>query len=208
MTAGRTLPWLQDTAQETVSARWNVTFRDFRILDSQNRVQAVFNLTDHDLSVPTNRVTLKQMLLDAARIVDSNGDGLSDDWALQYFGNASVGAEDDTNGNGLDNFTKYAFGLDPLDWSSRVPIRASLLGDGAHRTLAITFRRRAGSDLDYVIESSLHLKDWSTNGVSIVQPSRNLFDGTGTSEVGYTLTWPTSSQSAGFLRVRAVLHPH
>jgi hypothetical protein len=66
VTTGRTLPWLQDTASENVWASWQVTWRDVIVLDAQNHFVAVFNLTAHDLSNPTEYAALKTLLIDTA----------------------------------------------------------------------------------------------------------------------------------------------
>jgi hypothetical protein len=65
MTAGRTLPWLQDRADVDVWLAWAVEYRDVIILDAQNRRVDVYNLTLHDLGDPANFAALKQKLLDA-----------------------------------------------------------------------------------------------------------------------------------------------
>jgi hypothetical protein len=65
ITAGRVLPWLQETAQQDAWGDWGVTYRDVVILDSLNVIVDVYNLTEHDLSVAGNRETLKQKLRDA-----------------------------------------------------------------------------------------------------------------------------------------------
>ena len=64
--AGRTLPWLQDTAAANAWGLWNVTYRDVIILDAENRVYAVYNLTQHDLANAANYQALKSLLLAAA----------------------------------------------------------------------------------------------------------------------------------------------
>ena len=64
--AGRTLPWLQDTAVANVWGLWDVTYRDVVILDAENRVHAVYNLTQHDLANAANYQALKSLLLAAA----------------------------------------------------------------------------------------------------------------------------------------------
>jgi len=66
MTSGRTLPWLQDTTTANVWASWAVTYRDVFILNGENVPVAVYNLTEHDLSVSANYDTLKKMMIDAA----------------------------------------------------------------------------------------------------------------------------------------------
>lgn len=67
MCAGRTLPWLQDTPQANVWSSWNVTYRDVVVLDAENRVIRVYNLTDHDLANAANYAELKAILVGAAR---------------------------------------------------------------------------------------------------------------------------------------------
>ena len=60
--SGRTLPWLQDTAQEQVWQKWGVLYRDVIILDGANVPVAVFNLSSYDLANPTNYDSLKTLL--------------------------------------------------------------------------------------------------------------------------------------------------
>lgn len=43
-----------------------MTYRDVVVLDSGNRVAAVYNLTEHDLSVPANYDSLKALLVRVA----------------------------------------------------------------------------------------------------------------------------------------------
>jgi hypothetical protein len=67
MTAGRSLPWVQDDAEALVWSRWNAAWRDVVILDTRSARMHVYNLTEHRLSVSENYAALKAMLLDAAR---------------------------------------------------------------------------------------------------------------------------------------------
>lgn len=64
--AGRSLPWLQDEIDEDVYVAWEVTYRDVIILDAENRVAGVYNLTSNDLAVGANYDALKAMLIHAA----------------------------------------------------------------------------------------------------------------------------------------------
>lgn len=66
ITAGRTLPWLQDVLGEDVWQSWAVTYRDVVILDAENRKVGVYNLTVHDLGTPANYAELKALLIDAS----------------------------------------------------------------------------------------------------------------------------------------------
>jgi len=64
---GQTLPLLQDTAAVNVWGRWAVTYRDVVILNAENVKVGVYNLTEHDLSVESNRDALKALLRGAQR---------------------------------------------------------------------------------------------------------------------------------------------
>jgi hypothetical protein len=66
MCAGRDLPLLQDTAEADVWGSWNVTYRDVIVLDVENHVVTIYNLTDHDLALPANYEALKAILRAAA----------------------------------------------------------------------------------------------------------------------------------------------
>lgn len=59
------LPIVQDTASEDVWTQWAVTYRDVVILDADNEVVGVFNLTSNNLADSTNYATLKGMLTGA-----------------------------------------------------------------------------------------------------------------------------------------------
>ena len=67
MCNGRDLPWLQETADQDVWGDWQVTYRDVIILNPQNEVFAVYNLTTNSLADADNRAELKALLLAAGR---------------------------------------------------------------------------------------------------------------------------------------------
>ena len=62
----RDIPWLQDTAAQDTWGLWGVAYRDVVILDGDNEVYSVFNLTTNSLSVPANYDALKALLVQAA----------------------------------------------------------------------------------------------------------------------------------------------
>jgi hypothetical protein len=64
--AGRTIPWLQDTSAQDVWSDWKVTYRDVIVLDGDNKVAGIYNLTDHDLAVTANYDSLKALLVKVA----------------------------------------------------------------------------------------------------------------------------------------------
>jgi hypothetical protein len=66
MMSGRDLPWLAETAELDVWSAWRVTYRDVIVLDGQNQVLDIYNLTKHDLADPANTMALDTLLRDAA----------------------------------------------------------------------------------------------------------------------------------------------
>lgn len=66
MVAGRTLPWLQDTPSQDVWTHWKVTWRDVIVLDGDNEVAGIYNLTDHNLGTAANYNGLKSLLISVA----------------------------------------------------------------------------------------------------------------------------------------------
>ena len=62
----RTIPWLQDVAEQNVWASWGVVWRDVWILDTDNVPVAVYNLTEHTLADPVQYAELKTLLEDVA----------------------------------------------------------------------------------------------------------------------------------------------
>jgi hypothetical protein len=59
---GHVVPILQDTAAVGAWGLWSVTYRDVVILDGEGMPLGVFNLTEHDLSVPEAYGTLLDFL--------------------------------------------------------------------------------------------------------------------------------------------------
>lgn len=66
ITAGRTIPWLQDTAGVNVWGTWAPVARDVFILDPANLHVQTYNLTIHDLANPLNYAELKALLKSVA----------------------------------------------------------------------------------------------------------------------------------------------
>ncbi|MCI0539689.1 MAG: hypothetical protein L0Z50_31155 [Verrucomicrobiales bacterium] len=203
VTSQRALPWLQETSEANVWGRWDVTWRDVRIVDAQGRLQAVYNLTSHDLGNAQNRATLKELFLNTAKILDSDRDQLPDDWEMLHFGNLTASPAADSDRDGDDNFREFAFGTNPLDPKSR-PLIAAKIAAGVQRSvLNLTLRRRSGAFLDYsIVElNDLNVSPASAAELSPADQLRNLFDGTGTVEGTYSVS---ASAPHKFIKVRAI----
>jgi len=70
--------------------------------------------------VPANRGRSERIDLILGTLPpDSDGDGLSDAWELQFFGAAGADPNDDADGDGLSNLREYRAGTNPRDAQSR-----------------------------------------------------------------------------------------
>ena len=65
-----TLPMLEDTSFAQVWSQWGAVYRDVMILDGNNEVSSVFNLTTYNISdvqnPSGNYATLKQLFINTA----------------------------------------------------------------------------------------------------------------------------------------------
>ena len=65
MIEDRVLPWVQDKIESDVWNYWDISLRDFVILDANGDFFYIVNLTDFDPSIESNYNNLKQLLIDA-----------------------------------------------------------------------------------------------------------------------------------------------
>jgi hypothetical protein len=59
------LPMVQDNDLDLIWDTWGGEWRDVMILDDENNLSAQYNLTDYNLSDPTNYENLKVLFLEA-----------------------------------------------------------------------------------------------------------------------------------------------
>ena len=116
------------------------------------------------------------------------------DWA-DSFGLVG-GPDDDDDGDGLTNFQKYAFGLDPTDPSD---INAISPPDRAAGTFTYTRRTLSLTGLNYVYESSSDLVTWD----SFTPASEASDDGTPVETITVTIPPALLSEDKLFLRIEA-----
>ena len=166
---GNALPLLQDTDDQNVWGAWGVAWSDLRILDSQNNLFAVYNLSAYSLEVPQNRETLKSYFLAAAQLTDTDEDQLPDDWENKYFEALFAEPTDDPDSDGLDNCTEYAFGTDPLEQASHSAFHSQVVTNGTEKYLSVTFDRRMGAQVEYTVEASDDLITWSSSASKLIQ---------------------------------------
>ena len=61
------LPCVQDTVKDDVWGSWGAEWRDVYVLNAENELTAVYNLTLFSLSEPENYATLEALLIDAGK---------------------------------------------------------------------------------------------------------------------------------------------
>ena len=65
--ADTTIPVVQDSDRVRVWRAWEADWRDVYVLDRENAVSAVYNLTDNDLADPANQDALVELFVAAGR---------------------------------------------------------------------------------------------------------------------------------------------
>ena len=65
MIEDRVLPWVQDKIESDVWNNWDISLRDFVILDANGDFFYIVNLTDFDPIIESNYNNLKKLLIDA-----------------------------------------------------------------------------------------------------------------------------------------------
>lgn len=203
MTAGRDLPWLQDTNSENVQKSWGAAYRDVVILDASSRpLDPPFNLILNDLSAKVNREALKKRLRDAARFVDSDDDGIGDDWEERFFGDLAGGDADDPDLDEGSNFFEYALGSKPDTPEDLARLAAEFVTIENDDLFSLRFRRRLGEagGLNYEIQRSGNGEDWENVGdLFTLSRKTGTYDGSGTEEVVFVA--PASSGGPFLFRV-------
>jgi hypothetical protein len=153
-----TLTWLPAT--DNLGVAGYIVYRDGQPIETANPIRAT-TFTDHDL--PDGEEFTYQVRsfdfagnlsadgpeVDIATLpLDSDGNGLPDEWVRKYFDEEAALPDEDPDGDGLSNAQEYAAGSDPLDFFNGVkPMLDSLHGGGPGPLdeLAMIVRRPDGT---------------------------------------------------------------
>jgi uncharacterized repeat protein (TIGR03803 family) len=138
-------------------------------------------------------------------VVDSNGDGIPDDWAIAHGfdpSDPSV-ALADPDGDGLSNLMEYALGNDPHNPADgRSSVVPSVVVDNGSHYVSVTFKRRKiAPGLQYIPEVSGDRQTWYSDGGHVqiinVLPLDDQFD-----QVTVRDLTPASPVAPRFMRLR------
>jgi len=196
ITAGRDLPWLQDTVEENVQGAWGVNYRDLVFVDPWNRKVIsgrTINLDpDKDnLEFADNRDLVKETLRQLAMMTDADDDGIADDWEERYYAGLAQGSKSDTDGDGEDLLLEYGLGSHPGESVSLPMLAAGIKDVEGEKRFSLSFRRRLGTagGLSYLLESRDSSGEWADVGASFdLGEPENPYDGTGTEIVTFVAT--------------------
>ncbi len=90
--------------------------------------------------------------------LDSDADGLPDDWERAIFGDLTQSGSGDFDGDGVSNFDEYRAGTDPKNPASRLHITAAGLGPNEQATLQFPY----AANRQYRVEFADELGHWQT----------------------------------------------
>ena len=138
-------------------------------------------------------------------IVDSDSDGMPDDWEIAYDldQNSDSDATSDTDHDGITAFLEYALAMNPKvpDVTTLPEFDSRTEFDGEHATL--NYYRRTNSGLTYTAERSVTLESGSwQSGISVFQELPPVDLGNGTESVTVEDLNPMSGSPHAWFRLR------
>ena len=113
--------------------------------------------------------------------LDTDADGLADDWENFYFGKLGVGATNSFAGDGISNLAKYIAGTDPTNPANDFRL-LSIQNQSGGKELRFNF----APNRQYAIQSSADLKNW----LATTNPSLN-YSSAWLQKSGTNATYPT-----------------
>ena len=191
VSAERKLVWAQDTTEAGVWTSWDVAYRDVWVVGPDGEKLAVFNVTANDLQNAENYASLLNIIRDAAKLPDSDEDGLSDVWEMSQYGDLeSATAEDPLV------LRNYALGT-----LSGSVVEIVLKDNLPHASVVLPRRLGTGGGLVYTLESSADGVQWIPMAATEVSSTQR-FDGSAMEDVVFHTDVPITG-SVMLIRARA-----
>jgi hypothetical protein len=89
--------------------------------------------------------------------VDADGNGINDDWEVQYFGHIGIDPNADPDGDGFSNLQEFLAGTDPNDSSSALRITEIVINDP---DIVISFTSCTNKFYDLQFNDDLITTNW------------------------------------------------
>ncbi|MEE3178097.1 MAG: LamG domain-containing protein, partial [Verrucomicrobiota bacterium] len=100
--------------------------------------------------------------LTGTSIVDSDRDGLDDNWELAFFGNLSQGAYDDFEADGRNNLLEYSSGGNPTTTGDLAETRFTIENIGGEDYAVLHYTRPfLNGAIEYVAQAATDLTSWT-----------------------------------------------
>lgn len=161
--------------------------------------QRVARIVNNTTAVSAFSSKLRHGLLNLAKIVDTDSNGLPDWWEIEYFGAIGQNPNSDPYGNGFTLYQDFMLGLNPKVAGSKLAVsQQSVVKDGTQKDFTINFPTING--WTYIVQRSTTLASlsWTQVGGSVT--------GTGSTvqvtDAGAVTTYPKA-----FYRVQITSSP-
>ena len=110
----------------------------------------------------TGSITLAELVMRGVPILDTDNDGLDDDWENSFFAGLARGPRDDDDGDGYNNAREQIMGTDPTAVNDEFRVDASPVRAGVHR---LSWPGRTNRSYEVLSTSNLGAA-WTTNTVA------------------------------------------
>lgn len=102
---------------------------------------------------PTGNLTRRSI----TTFVDTDGDGMDDNWEIAHFGNLSRDGTGDFDGDGMSDLAEYLAGTDPTNANSYLKVTAITTGGGG---ALITWGAISGKNYRLQYKDDVEANDW------------------------------------------------
>jgi subtilisin family serine protease len=166
---------------------------------TETATQRVARIVNNTTTVSAFSTKLRHGLLNLAKIVDTDSNGLPDWWEIQYFGAIGQSPSADPDGDGFTNYQEFMLGTNPKLAGSKLAIsQTAVVPNGANKDFRIGFPTVSGWTYRVERSDTLAAASWVQVGSNVT--------GTG-STAQVTDSSAVTLHPKRFYRVRIITSP-